>query len=145
MPPFAPAGAGAPTAVYGTGFTVARTSAGLFTVTLANPAIRIRGGTVIGAAHAGWRGLAAGVIESTMAAMGADPSTLLAWLGPAIGSDAFEVYELAGPTEVVWSEPDKPEVFPADVLMPARAVFGPGCVSGSRGIFSWVVFDSGEF
>jgi hypothetical protein len=43
---FAPAGTGAPTDVYGTGFTVVRTSAGLFTVTLTNPAIRIRGGTV---------------------------------------------------------------------------------------------------
>lgn len=43
---FAPAGAGAPTDVFGTGFTVARASAGLFTVTLTNPAIRIRGGVV---------------------------------------------------------------------------------------------------
>ena len=50
-----------------------------------------RAGTVVGAAHAGWRGLAAGVIESTIAAMGVDPATLLAWLGPAIGPNAFEV------------------------------------------------------
>ena len=50
-----------------------------------------RGGTVVGAAHAGWRGLAAGVIENTLALMGVDPSTLLAWLGPAIGPGAFEV------------------------------------------------------
>ena len=48
-------------------------------------------GIVVGAAHAGWRGLAAGVIESTIAAMDADPATLLAWLGPAIGPSAFEV------------------------------------------------------
>ncbi|NCU95262.1 MAG: hypothetical protein EBV48_05225, partial [Betaproteobacteria bacterium] len=40
--------------------------------------------------HAGWRGLAAGVLESTVAAMGVDPATLRAWIGPAIGPDAFE-------------------------------------------------------
>ncbi|HWA12318.1 MAG TPA: peptidoglycan editing factor PgeF [Burkholderiales bacterium] len=50
-----------------------------------------RAGTVVGAAHAGWRGLAAGVIENTVAAMDADPGDLVAWLGPAIGPDAFEV------------------------------------------------------
>ncbi|MFA7243440.1 MAG: peptidoglycan editing factor PgeF [Sulfuricellaceae bacterium] len=48
-------------------------------------------GTVVGAAHAGWRGLAAGVIESAIVSMDADPATLLAWLGPAIGPGAFEV------------------------------------------------------
>lgn len=48
-------------------------------------------GTVVAAAHAGWRGLAAGVIESTVAAMGVPGERLLAWLGPAIGPAAFEV------------------------------------------------------
>jgi YfiH family protein len=47
--------------------------------------------SVVGAAHAGWRGLAAGVIEATVEAMGAAPATLLAWLGPAIGPAAYEV------------------------------------------------------
>ncbi|KAB2969309.1 peptidoglycan editing factor PgeF [Zoogloea sp.] len=50
-------------------------------------------GTVVGAAHAGWRGLHAGVLEATVAAMDVPPSSLLAWLGPAIGPDAFEVGE----------------------------------------------------
>ena len=50
-----------------------------------------REGTVVGAAHAGWRGLAAGVIESTVAAMAEPATNLLAWLGPAIGPRAFEV------------------------------------------------------
>lgn len=50
-----------------------------------------RRGTVVGAAHAGWRGLAAGVIEATVAAMAIDPAGLMAWLGPAIGPQAFEV------------------------------------------------------
>jgi hypothetical protein len=43
---FAPAGAGAPTSVFGAGFTVVRTAEGLFTVTVAEPAIRIRAGHV---------------------------------------------------------------------------------------------------
>jgi YfiH family protein len=50
-----------------------------------------RDGSVIGAAHAGWRGLAGGVIEATVAAMGANPSRVLAWLGPTIGQASFEV------------------------------------------------------
>lgn len=48
-------------------------------------------GTVAGVAHAGWRGLAEGVIESTVIAMKVQPSTIMAWLGPAIGPQAFEV------------------------------------------------------
>ncbi len=47
--------------------------------------------TVVGIAHAGWRGLAAGVIEATVAAMGEPGAGLMAWLGPAIGPTAFEV------------------------------------------------------
>jgi YfiH family protein len=52
-------------------------------------------GRAVGAAHAGWRGLAAGIVEKTAARVaglaGADPATLHAWLGPAIGPTAFEV------------------------------------------------------
>lgn len=48
-------------------------------------------GTVVGAAHAGWKGLAAGVIEKTVRAMDVAPQTLMAWLGPAISQRAFEV------------------------------------------------------
>lgn len=51
------------------------------------------GGEVVAAAHAGWRGLAAGVIEATVAAMAVSGERLLAWLGPAIGPTAFEVGE----------------------------------------------------
>lgn len=50
-----------------------------------------RAGTVVAVAHAGWRGLAAGVLESTIAAMRAPPAELTAWIGPAIGPRAFEV------------------------------------------------------
>jgi len=50
-----------------------------------------RAGTVVAAAHAGWRGLHGGVVEATVAAMGVAPGELIAWLGPAIGPQAFEV------------------------------------------------------
>ncbi len=46
---------------------------------------------VVAAAHAGWRGMAAGVIEATVQAMGVDPAGILVWLGPTIGPQAFEV------------------------------------------------------
>jgi polyphenol oxidase len=49
------------------------------------------GGARVAVAHAGWRGMAAGVIENTVRAMGGEPSRLLAWMGPAIGPRAFEV------------------------------------------------------
>jgi YfiH family protein len=48
-------------------------------------------GSVVGVAHAGWKGLAAGVIEATVQAMNVAPQNLMAWLGPAISQDAFEV------------------------------------------------------
>lgn len=48
-------------------------------------------GSVVGAAHAGWRGLLDGVIEATITAMQAPPDRLMVWLGPAIGPQAFEV------------------------------------------------------
>ena len=48
-------------------------------------------GDEVAAIHAGWRGLAAGVIEATLAAMHAAPASIHAWLGPAIGQRAFEV------------------------------------------------------
>jgi YfiH family protein len=50
-----------------------------------------RAGDRVGIAHAGWRGLAAGIVEATVAALGCEPASLLAWLGPAIGPAAFEV------------------------------------------------------
>ncbi|MDE2235562.1 MAG: peptidoglycan editing factor PgeF [Gammaproteobacteria bacterium] len=52
-----------------------------------------RKGTVVAAAHAGWRGMAAGVLEATLAAMAVPTESVLAWLGPAIGPDAYEVGE----------------------------------------------------
>ncbi|MBE9539695.1 MAG: peptidoglycan editing factor PgeF [Proteobacteria bacterium] len=50
-----------------------------------------KNGNKIAAAHAGWRGLAQGVLEACVVAMAIEPSDIMAWLGPAIGPDAFEV------------------------------------------------------
>jgi len=50
-----------------------------------------RAGRAVAIAHAGWRGLAAGVIEAAVARMGVPAAGVLAWLGPAIGPRAYEV------------------------------------------------------
>lgn len=50
-------------------------------------------GEVVSSAHAGWRGLCAGVIEAAVAAMGVPAPRVLAWLGPAIGPGDYEVGE----------------------------------------------------
>lgn len=52
-----------------------------------------RQGTRVAAAHAGWRGLAGGVLEASVTAMRCDPADIIAWMGPAIGPQAFEVGE----------------------------------------------------
>tara|TARA_R110000868_G_scaffold6389_3_gene36459 strand:+ start:507 stop:1196 length:690 start_codon:yes stop_codon:yes gene_type:complete len=50
-----------------------------------------RQGSTVAAIHAGWRGLAAGIIENTIKALKLNPEDVLVWLGPAIGPDKFEV------------------------------------------------------
>jgi len=73
---------------------VARTPGSVCTVMVADclPVLLTdRAGSVVASAHAGWRGLAAGVLENTVQAMGTAPGELLAYLGPAIGPSAFEV------------------------------------------------------
>lgn len=50
-----------------------------------------RTGTVVAAIHAGWKGLLSGVIEATVEALQVPSDSLLAWMGPAIGPEAFEV------------------------------------------------------
>lgn len=50
-----------------------------------------RDGSEVAAAHAGWRGLCAGVLESTVAAMATPARNVIAWLGPAAGPQAYEI------------------------------------------------------
>ncbi|WP_348738588.1 peptidoglycan editing factor PgeF [Pseudomonas rhodesiae] len=71
-----------------------------------------RAGTRVAAAHAGWRGLAAGVLEATVDSLAAEPGDVLVWLGPAIGPQAFEV------------GPEVREVFMQQLPATAQA-FGP--------------------
>lgn len=70
-------------------------------------------GATVAVVHAGWRGMAAGVIEAAVAALDVDPARLHAWLGPAIGPAAYEVGEDVREAFVV-ADPG------------ARAAFGPG-------------------
>jgi YfiH family protein len=89
------------------------------------------GGKVAGAAHAGWRGLAGGVLEQTVAAMrAAGAGEITAWLGPAIGPGAFEVgadvlaaFEAALPGQAADAfrpHPERPGKYLADIYMLAR-------------------------
>ncbi len=70
-------------------------------------------GEVVAAAHAGWRGLAGGVLEATVRVMGVAPPSLMAWLGPAIGPRHFEI----GPEvrdELKRGDPGADEAFEAN-------------------------------
>ena len=62
-----------------------------------------RDARVVAAVHAGWRGLSAGVIEAAVVALRIEPESVLAWLGPAIGSRAFEV---GGEVVAAFCDPD---------------------------------------
>lgn len=87
-------------------------------------------GTVVGAAHAGWRGLAAGVLENTVSAMQAlGAGEITAWLGPAIGAQQFEVGQEVFDTFVAHDSaakaafvavPGQPGKFLADIYLLAR-------------------------
>jgi len=69
-----------------------------------------RDGSAVGAAHAGWRGLAAGVLQETVRAMGVPPSQLLAWMGPTISQPNFEVGDDVR-TAFISGDPDAASAF----------------------------------
>lgn len=76
-----------------------------------------RAGSVVAAAHAGWRGLAAGILEATVAKMQCPAGEILAWLGPAIGG---EVYEVGAEVRAAFVACDRR----------AQAAFTPAAVAG---------------
>jgi YfiH family protein len=85
-------------------------------------------GTRVGVAHAGWRGLAAGVLPAAVARMGVSPDGLVAWLGPAIGPERYEVGVevraafVAGDAAMARHfEPTRPGHWQADLYGLARA------------------------
>jgi hypothetical protein len=99
-----------------------------------------REGTCVAAAHAGWRGLSAGVLEQTIAALGLPASRLIAWLGPAIGPRAFEVgadvlsaFAQSDPSHSAFAAAADPGKWLADLFALARerlASAGLSAISG---------------
>lgn len=97
-------------------------------------------GREIGAAHAGWRGLADGVLEATVASMTTPPGQLLAWLGPCIGAASYEVGEEVRRAFVTTDAraegafaPTRPGHWHADLAQLARqrlAALGVGRIGG---------------
>lgn len=86
-----------------------------------------RSGSRVAAVHAGWRGLAAGVIEATLGRFEDAPSELLVWLGPAIGPAAFEVgpevreaFLAVHPTDEICFVSNRPGHWLADIYQLAR-------------------------
>ncbi|MDR7120585.1 peptidoglycan editing factor PgeF [Rheinheimera soli] len=98
-------------------------------------------GTQVAAAHAGWRGLVDGVLEQTLAQF-ADPRTVMAWLGPAIGPTAFEVgnevrlafiQKDAKAAAAFIAVPDKTDKWLADLYQLAALRLNASGVSGVYG------------
>ncbi|MGL6160047.1 peptidoglycan editing factor PgeF [Microbulbifer sp.] len=119
-----------------------------------------KSGTCVAAVHAGWRGLAGGVVRSALDALDCEPGELLAWLGPAIGPDAFETgvdvleafFESAldgGHAEAVAGcfrpHPQKPLHFRADIYALARVELEWLGVSEIYGGDSCTVTDAERF
>lgn len=114
-----------------------------------------RAGTRVGAAHAGWRGLAAGVLEATVTKLGVAPGDVLVWLGPAIGPHVFEVgaevheaFVAHNPqTDAAFIKGEQPGKFIADIYKLARirleaigvtAVYGGGfCTVSDERFYSY--------
>jgi YfiH family protein len=87
-----------------------------------------RAGNRVAAAHAGWRGLAAGVLEATADSLQVAPDEILVWLGPAIGQPSFEVgaevreafIGTHPQTDAAFIPSDNPGRFMADIYALAR-------------------------
>ncbi len=99
-----------------------------------------RTGTRVAAAHAGWRGLAGGVLDETVRALDTDPAELIAWMGPAIGPTAFEVgddvrdaFLASSPNTRAAFAPHAPGKWLADLFLLGRqrlTALGVGAIHG---------------
>jgi YfiH family protein len=116
-----------------------------------------RQGTLVAAAHAGWRGLAGrgghGVVEAARAAMsGIQAADILVWLGPCIGQDAFEVgvevrdtFIAADANASLMFKPGRPGKYHADLQGLARrrlAALGIREVFGNDGTVQWCTYSN---
>lgn len=97
-------------------------------------------GQRIGIAHAGWRGLAAGVLEAVFAALESPPEEALAWIGPGIGAPAYEVGDevrdaclAAGPEGDACFTPGAPGRWQCDLVGLARQRLGALGLAGVHG------------
>jgi YfiH family protein len=97
-------------------------------------------GTAVGIAHAGWRGLSAGVVEATIARLGVAPAALVAWLGPAIGAKSYEVgdevraaFVEADASDAAAFEPTRAGHWRCDLYALARARLGRAGVTRVAG------------
>ena len=97
-------------------------------------------GSEIAAAHAGWRGLAAGVLEATLAAMQAPRNRILAWLGPAagpadyeIGQEVFDAFVEHDPRAVAAFVATRPGHWRVDLYALARMRLGDAGVARVHG------------
>jgi polyphenol oxidase len=112
-------------------------------------------GNVVGAAHAGWRGLANGVLQNTVQAMrNMGAIDILAWLGPAIGPEQFEVgedvlqaFSAHGPETETAFKPrnDSTGKYLADIYQLARIVLAKYGVAKIHGGNNCTVSDAGRF
>ena len=108
--------------------------------------------SVIGVAHAGWRGLAGGVVEATLARMDVDASCVHAWLGPAIGPDAFEVgddvrdaFRSRNAADEAWFRPHANGKWLADLRALARARLRRAGVRSVAGLDACTFADAARF
>ena len=111
-----------------------------------------RDGGRVGAAHAGWRGLAAGVLEAAVARMGGSPTQIQAWLGPAIGPARYEVdaavrdaFVAADPGSDACFAPTGPGHWRADLYGLARASLARAGVEAVYGGQFCTFTESGRF
>lgn len=110
-----------------------------------------RDGAEFAAIHAGWRGLAGGVVEATLAALGTPAGELLAWFGPAISQAAFEVGPEVRERFGTWGEieglfvPNERGRLQADLYGLARARLQAAGVSAIYGGGLCTYADTGRF